>query len=184
MRKLFWGFFLIFLDFKLSFGISTLHLLPNWLGYAILAAGCSQLEKESELFEKARIFCLALAGVNLFVWLGDLVGFTWGNHVPGIISQGMTPALFCLRLYVIRIIINAIAQTEVRRNYDLSAAHLRRIWVAITVSFAASLLFMWLPILSAIAAVAASIAGIIFLFAFHGTRKSYEQMLADYAQGF
>lgn len=185
MGKLFWGFILILFDFKLSFelalGSSTLHFLPEWLGYILLTAGCSQLERECELFGKARPFCYALAAVNAFIWMGDLLGLSLGTNVFGILFNF---ALLCLHLYVVRMIINAIAQTEIRRHYNLSAAYLRRVWAAVAVSAAAALLLIWIPYLAVVAAVAASIASIIFLFAFHSTRKAYEQMEREYARGF
>ena len=179
MRKLFWGFFLILLDLPLSFANSTLHLLPDWLGYAFLLMGCAQLESESELFGKIRSFCIAMCAFSAFIWLIDFSGLdggTFGNIVQLV--------HLCLRLYVIRRIIRAIAQTEMRRSCDLSSAHLRRVWLAVALCTAAAVALFWFPAMAVICAVAADIAGIVFLFAFHSTRKAYEQMLADYAQGF
>ena len=179
MRKIFWGFFLILLDFPLSFANSTLQLLPDWLGYLLLLTGCAQLEVESDLFGKLRSFCIALCIFSAILWLIDFSGLgggTFGNIVQLV--------HLCLRLYVIQRIIRAIAQTEMCRNCDLSSAHLRRVWLAVALCTAAAVALFWFPTMAVICAVAADIAGIIFLFAFHSTRKAYEQMLADYAQGF
>ena len=179
MRKLFLGFFLILLDFPFSLANSTLQLLPDWLGYLLLLAGCTQLENESELFGKIRAFCLALCVFSAFIWLIDFAGIGIGSF-----GNIVRLVYLCLRLYFIRSIINAVAQTEMKRNYDLSSAQLRRVWLAVAVCTAAAVLLLWFPAMAVICAIAADIAGIIFLFAFHGTRKSYEQMPADYAQGF
>ena len=179
MRKLFWGFFLILLDFPLSFADSTLHLLPDWLGYLFLLAGCAQLEGESELFGKMRSLCIAMCAFSALHWLMDFSGLgsgTFGNVVQLV--------HLCLRLYVIQRIIRAIAQAEMRRNCDLCSAHLRRVWLVLALCTAAAAALFWFPAMAVICAVAADIAGIVFLFAFHSTRKAYEQMLADYAQGF
>ena len=179
MRKLFWGFFLILLDAPFSFANSTLQLLPDWLGYLLLLAGCAQLEDESELFGKMRSFCIALCIFSAFLWLAEFSGL--GSNTFGNILRLVH---LCLRLYVIRRVIRAIAQTEMRRNCDLSSAHLRRVWLAVAICTAAAVVLLCFPAMAVLCAAAADIAGIIFLFAFHGTRKAYEQMLADCAQGF
>jgi hypothetical protein len=188
MNKLFWGFFLLLLDFKLSFGTSplsfgtsVLHLLPDWLGYAFLAAGCSRMERESQLFEKPRPFCAGLAGVGFLVWLGDLLGVSFGTNVFSVL---LSLVFLCLRLYVIWMIINAIANVEMHRNYDLSSSYLRKVWMVMAVATVAACLSLWAPVLAAVAALVAGIVCIIFLFAFSSTDKLYRQMLEEHNQSF
>ena len=52
MSKLFWGFFLIFINFSLTFNeIYAFNLLPAFVGYLLLLSGTKELAKESSLFE-------------------------------------------------------------------------------------------------------------------------------------
>ena len=62
--QLFWGLLLVILDFS----INGFDLLPDGLGYLIVAAGCSGLSTLSPRFSTARTLCIVLA----ILWL---VGF-------------------------------------------------------------------------------------------------------------
>ena len=50
MSRLFWGFFLIFVNFNLNVNAHTLNLLPPFVGYILLLQGMRELEPESERF--------------------------------------------------------------------------------------------------------------------------------------
>ena len=63
--KLFWGLLLVILDFK----INGFDLLPDGLGYLIVAAGCGGLGRLSSRFPSARFLCFLLA----IFWLGEFV---------------------------------------------------------------------------------------------------------------
>ena len=50
MRKLFYGFLLMFLSFDLAVNGHTLDVLPDFVGYFLLIRGMKEMEAESGLF--------------------------------------------------------------------------------------------------------------------------------------
>ena len=68
--QLFWGLLLVILDFN----INGFDLLPDGLGYLIVAAGCSGLSMLSPRFSKARTLCFISAALWLigFAIQGDI----------------------------------------------------------------------------------------------------------------
>ena len=56
MKKLFWGFFFIFLDFNIDFDTIRIGLIPAFVGYLLLFSGLAELSEESPRFEKIRPF--------------------------------------------------------------------------------------------------------------------------------
>lgn len=176
MDKLFLGFFLLFLNFNLNFNGATLELLPDWLGYILLFLACKELLTESELFQKPQPFCIGLAIYDGILWLMSLLGITADL---GILSWILALAATCLNLYVSMLIIDAITNMEMRRNYDLFSAHLRKVWKVVAVCSIAANVLMIVPVVALICVVVAAVAGIVFLVAVHRTRKAYRDMLYE-----
>ncbi len=177
MNKLFWGFFFITLNFSLNFNGASINVLPNWAGYILLYLACGELLHESDLFQKPRGFCFILALIDGASWLLALVGLRSG----GSIFAWLISAVFlALRLAVSYWIIDAIANTEVRRNAPLGSASLRRTWTVQAICAVAALALVFIPLLAGLAALAASIAAIVFLVSIHKSRKLYREMVDFY----
>ena len=181
MNKLFWGFFFLFLNFNLNFNGASLQLLPDWVGFVLLYAACSELESESELFQKPRPFCIGLAVYTGILWLMDLMGI--GANL-GILSWVLGLTATCLNLYVSMLIIDAITNMEMRRNYDLCSAYLRRVWKVVAVATIAANVLLIVPVVAVVCALVAAVAGIVFLVAVHKTRKAYHHMIAEQSKPF
>ena len=181
MNKLFGGFFFLFLNFNLNFNGASLQLLPDWLGFLLLVAACNELECESELFQKPRPFCVGLAVYTGLLWLMDLLGI---SASLGVLSWILSLASTCLNLYVTMLIVDAITNVEMRRNYDLCAAHLRKVWKVLAVCTVAAHLLLILPALAAICVLVAAISAILFLVAVHGTRKAWRNMVDEQSKPF
>ena len=181
MDRLFWGFFFLFLSFNLKFNGASLDLLPDWVGYLLLYRGCSQLLGESELFQKPRPFCLGLGIYAGILWLMDLFGisanFLLVSWLLGFVST-------CLDLYTSMLVVDAITNVEMRRNYDLCAAHLRKVWKVLAVCTVAAYILTILPALAVVCVLLAAITGIVFLVAIHGTRKAWRNMLHEQSNPF
>lgn len=181
MNKLFWGFFLLFLNFNLNFNAASLELLPDWLGFILLYLACQELLAESELFKKPQPFCIGLAIYDGILFLMKLLGISANL---GILSWVLGLAAVCLNLYVSMLIIDAITNMEMRRNYDLSSAHLRQVWKVVAVSTVAANILVVVPVLAVVCSLVAAVAGIVFLVAVHRTRKAYRAMLYEFSKPF
>ena len=55
MKKLFWGFFFIYIDVHLDIDMVRIGLTPAFVGYLLLLGGISELMEESARFEKVRM---------------------------------------------------------------------------------------------------------------------------------
>lgn len=181
MNKLFWGFFFLFLNFNLNFNGASLQLLPDWVGFILLYAACNELESESELFQKPRPFCIGLAVYTGILWLMDLLGI--GADL-GILSWILGLAATCLNLYISMLIVDAVANVEMRRNYDLCSAYLRRVWKVVAVATIAANVLLIVPVVALVCVLVAAVAGIVFLVAVHKTRKAYHNMIAEQSKPF
>lgn len=63
--KLFWGFLLVLLDFR----INGFDILIDFLGYALILAGLSELATRNEHFARARPFAIVLLALSVLdVW--------------------------------------------------------------------------------------------------------------------
>ena len=181
MDKLFWGFFFLFLNFSLNMDGASLQLLPDWLGFILLYLACGELLQESEMFRKPQPFCIGLAIYTGILWLLDLMGI--GANL-GIVSWILSLAATCLNLYVSMLIIDALSNVEMRRNYDLCVAHLRKVWKVLAVATVAANVLLIGPVIALVCVLVAAVTGIIFLVAVHGTRKAWRNMLDEQSKPF
>ena len=79
MKGIFWGFFLIFINFYVTINGHTLNLLPTFAGYILLYRAAGELLGESGRFGKLRPFAVAVAIYTGILWVGDLLGVTGAN---------------------------------------------------------------------------------------------------------
>ena len=172
MDKLFWGFFLLFLNFNLNFDVHTLNILPAWLGYILLMQGAKSLRHESELFKIPCPWCIAAAAYTFVLWVLDIIAFTplgWINWLLEII------AVFA-KLYITYLLIRAIADVEPRRSVDLRSKHLKNVWWVVAVTSIISVA-LEMAVLQFISNLVGFVAGICLLVAVHNTRKLYHQLI-------
>ncbi|MCJ8008044.1 hypothetical protein ACFFF5_18180 [Lederbergia wuyishanensis] len=79
--KIFWGFMLVFLDFK----INQFDLLPDFVGYFIIVSALSDLNSFSAYFKKARTFAIILAILSIpEYFIGEI------NILEGIVPSTST----------------------------------------------------------------------------------------------
>lgn len=174
MKKLFWGFFFLFINFNLSVNQHTLNVLPPFVGYILLWQGMRQLEGESEVFRGPQPFAVGMAIYTGILWLGDLLGIgssgNWLEALLGLIAMAVS-------LYVSWAVVQAVRDMEARRGTNLNGAAMQLAWtvmaVAQVVSYVLSLL---LPLLALVGVVVALVGIILLLVAFWRGKKLYEQL--------
>jgi len=88
---------LVFLDFNINLGRSKIGLLPDFIGYIVMAGGLAELQSESESFAKVKGFAKGMAVYSGILYLLDLLGFSfsltssptcWG------LSQPSSPSIY------------------------------------------------------------------------------------------
>lgn len=77
LGKVFWGYFLILLDFR----VNGLDILPDFVGYFLIIAGLAGLSAESVWFGKAKPFA----------WISLLLSLS--RHLSGYLSCWFCPDL-------------------------------------------------------------------------------------------
>ena len=130
MKKLFWGFFFIYLNFNLNFNQHSLNVLPDFVGYILLLQGARILEDESEFFSQARPFATGMTIYSAILWIGALLGVAseanWITQILGIISV-------IVSLYVSWLLIRGVQELEERHMSDLNGGKLMRLWKGLAV---------------------------------------------------
>lgn len=174
MSSIFWGFFLVFVNFNLTVNGHVLNLLPPFAGYLLVMKGCRELEGESGLFASIRPFALGMAVYTGILWLGDLLAVTgqgsWLTVLLGL-------AALAVSLYVSWAVVQAIRDTEGRRGADLNSASLKTGWTVLAVAQVASWILAILGSLLALIGVIAGLVGIVwFLAALWRSRKLFEAL--------
>lgn len=158
MKKVFWGFLLIFVNFNLTLNGHILNLFPTFAGYILLYQAAGTLRDESSRFAVIRPFAAAMAVYTGILWLGDLLGVTGGeNWLNTILGLAAT----VVSLFVSWNVVKAIAEIEEDWGVRLNSASVRTGWyvllVAQILSYAAVLGFSLTTALAALAAIAVGI---------------------------
>lgn len=174
MSSIFWGFFLVLVNFNLTVNGHVLNLLPPFAGYLLVMRGCRELEGESDLFAPIRPFAIGMSVYTGILWLGDLLALTgqgsWLSVLLGLASMAVS-------LYVAWAVVGAIRDMEVRRNTELNSGSLKTAWTVLAVAEIAVYLLGILGSLLALLGLAAGVVGIVwFLVALWRSRKAYEAL--------
>ena len=82
MNRLFWGFFLILIDVKMTVGSAVFDILPDFLGFWLIMKGMESLAEQSVSFDRGRhgAFGLSILDVILFgmeLMNPDMIGRLW-----------------------------------------------------------------------------------------------------------
>lgn len=96
VKGIFWGFFLIFINFYVTINGHTLNLLPTFAGYILLYRAAGELLGESGRLGKLRPFAVAVAIYTGILWVGDLLGVTGANWLSTLLEL----AALAVALYI------------------------------------------------------------------------------------
>ena len=172
MKKVFWGFFFVFINFNLSVNAHTLNLLPDFVGYILLHQAAGALAEESGRFRKIRPFTLAMAVYTGILWMGDLLGVTGGGSWLDTI---LSLAALVISLYISWSVVQAILELESARGADLNGASVRTAWfVLLAAQIVGVLGAMLLSFLVLLVWIALLVGIIWFLAALWKCAKRYE----------
>ncbi len=141
MKGIFWGFFLIFINFYVTINGHTLNLLPTFAGYILLYRAAGELLGESGRFGKLRPFAVAVA-----------------------IYTGILAAL-AVALYISWSVIQAILEMETHYGTDLNGTSARTAWFVLLAAQIAGTLGGLLLDALALMALIALLVGIIWFLA-------------------
>lgn len=108
MKKLFWGFLLIYLNFNLTLNGHAVEILPDFAGYILLVKGIDELKESSRLFSGARPFAIVMAVYTAVLWVGKLLNVSAG----GWIGEMLSLAAGVMALYISWLLIQGVLEME------------------------------------------------------------------------
>ena len=161
MKGIFWGFFLIFINFYVTINGHTLNLLPTFAGYILLYRAAGELLGESGRFGKLRPFAVAVAIYTGILWVGDLLGVTGANWLSTLLEL----AALAVALYISWSVIQAILEMETHYGTDLNGTSARTAWFVLLAAQIAGTLGGLLLDALALMALIALLVGIIWFLA-------------------
>ena len=124
MKKLFWGFFFIYLNFTLNINQYSLNMIPDFVGYILLIQGAKSLEEESHFFQGIRPFATGMALYTAILWLATLFGVNSGDWLSQLLNLGA----MILALYISWVLIQGVKDMERSKNAELNGARLYMRW--------------------------------------------------------
>lgn len=182
MRKLFFGFLLMFLSFDLELNGHSLDVLPDFAGYILLLRGMEELEAESGLFAGARPFAVGMAVYTAILWVGELLAVT---PESGWLTELLGLAAMVVALYIAWVLVQGVLDIQSRRGAALGGERVYQWWKGlVAVQAAAKVLHLLanlanLSIVVALAAglgIAAFVLNILYLVAWWQCVKAYEAL--------
>lgn len=171
MQKLFLGLVFIFLNFSINLDSCKIGLIPDFVGYALLASGLHALQELSPRFESARPLASGMAVFSAALYVLDLLGGGYG--VP---AQLLGIVAVMLSLYVSYQIVCGVGQLQARLGCDLGAETLHGDWALLAVLQLLGYLFLISPVLGTVISLATLGASILFLFSFWRCKCRYDEL--------
>jgi len=179
LKKLFWGFFFIYLNFNLNVNAHSLNVLPDFVGYILLLQGMKQLEEESHFFRSGRPFAVGMAVYTAILWVGALLGVTAGGWIGTILEL----IALAVSFYVSWLLIQGVLEMEKQQAADWGGAVLYSRWkLLLAVQVISSLLglmanlanFSMLFSLAGVLVIVSIVLVILYLLAWNRTANTYE----------
>lgn len=170
MTKLFWGFLFIMLDYTVHIGRCSFSLFPDFIGYILLASGCTPLYFESPHFDKAGGISIIAALITGILFVIGLVGIA-----SPLLSIG---ELICF-VMVCSHAVSGIRDTEVKYGRNLGGQRLYDLWITSIVLSVVSVLLAFIPLLNLFALpllVATFVVHVIFLMYMRKCSKVYDEL--------
>ena len=171
MTFIFWGYFLIFFHLR----INGFDLLPDFLGWALIAAGLNGLADKSEHFKQAKPWAAGLAVYTGIITAGQL----FGMNFIGLVFIVINIIVFCVNLYISYSVACGVGDWERSTGQELGAGKLMEVWKVMAVLNIASSVLIRIPsemilILAVILSVAALVANVVFLMRIYKVKKAYD----------
>ncbi len=171
------GLIFVFFYINIPIGNFVVDILPDAVGYILIAVNLAKLKKHSYSFSNAFSVCLILAVYSLAVRL---------LQPSGMLGVLASLAELLMQLYLLRRLVNGVEELEYRVDTHLNSTvlDLWRKWlsVSLTVNYVFALMQLFVPWLSSlgyIVVTAWAILCILFITVFFRTNHRYHLLLKN-----
>lgn len=176
MSNLFNGMVLLFLNFNINIGRSSIGLLPDFLGFIFIVNGVKELSNESEFFKKVNPYARNMTYFTLVLYILNFLGLRFGYTVS--ILQFIASIL---GLYVSYLCIKGIIDMEELNGWDLQGKSLYVSWVVLAVLSIITSTIGFLARFGAIILILGNfITIIVYLFHFNQAKRLYLDITNEY----
>jgi len=160
MNNIFIGMLFVFLDFNIDFGTTRVGLIPDFIGYILIAQGLAELT-----------VAIGMAVYTALLYALDLFGMLLTTEPLLMFLLGLASTI--LSLYVSYGVVMGINDLEAALEQDLNARSLYTAWTVLAVLSLAVYMLSLLPVLSLVCLIAGFIVGIVFLVMLNRTKNLY-----------
>lgn len=171
MNNIFWGMLFIFLDFHLEFGGSKIGLIPDFIGYILIAYGIRELTTGRDRFSRMRTLAVVLTVYNAALYAMDFLGMSISLLPEVSIVLGLASLL--ASLYFSYNIVMGIKDLEAALEQDIGARRLYTVWTISAILSLAIYVLILIPVLNVLSIIAGLIVGIVFLVYLYRAKKLY-----------
>lgn len=173
MSNIFIGFLLVFLDVTINAGRSTIGLIPDFLGYILMAKGLVEMAEESPLFMKVKPFATFMIVYTGILYFCDLLGISISlgifSYLLGIVST-------VISLYISYNIVMGVRDMEENYNAVLNGDSLKSTWTTLAVFSVITYALILVPVLNIICLIVAFIVAVVFLISFNRAKNLYYEL--------
>jgi len=175
MNLIIWGLVCIFLDVNLPVGPVTIDIIPDFLGFILIAIGMQAYALQSEYYRKLHPFAWGAAAVSAAVYIANMFGVIPLDTLPAVIITVILMVLYLITTYYIY---HGIRELEQKQDRILGAENLRRIWIVMVAAEALTLICYYLPVLILFQMIASFAANVAFLVQIIRIKKILEPQTA------
>ena len=123
MKKIVFGFLLIFLNFNLNFNRVSINVLPDFVGYYLLLQGMAQMKEENPRFAAPRPFTMGMVVYTAILWVGSVLGVS-----GGVLASVLNLVALVVQFYIAWVLVAALRELETGYGADLYGAMLLKRW--------------------------------------------------------
>ena len=171
MRNIFWGLILVFIDFNITMECGSIGLLPDFIGYALIASGLSCMAEEGIRFVKARPFAMFMIFYTGIIYVLDFAGMLGNMGAAGVVIEAVALAV---SFYIEYEIVKGVMDMEDRYRKRFGGQRLFAIWKVAVVAAVASYVCLLIPEVALSMIIASLIVNILFLVQFNTAKSLYE----------
>lgn len=170
MNNIFVGFMFLFFDFDLNLNEMKIGLIPDFVGYIIMAKGLLEMADKSPLFLKVRPYASGMALYTAILYIMDLFNISTAlggmTYLLAIIS-------IVISLYISYHIVMGVLDLEKSFGMNLSGDILKSIWYIHAGVTIMTYLTIIIPVFLLLFIFVSFIVSIIFLVMFNQSKNQY-----------
>lgn len=175
MKNIFVGFILIFLDFNLNLGQSTIGLVPDFIGYLVMANGLVEMARESNLFIEIKPYA---TGMSIFTGVLYVMDFLGVSATFGVLSFLFALISTVISLTISFSIVMGVIDMERKNNKFLNGIALKSTWNILVVFNILAYIALLFSYGSIIVIIATFIVHILFLVDLNKSKNLYYDTIA------